>query len=66
MTAYLADSEEAGGTLVCNKDPVQIKRNQSNWQILLSDETEFTTEKIINACGLGAIKLIECIEDYPQ
>jgi L-2-hydroxyglutarate oxidase LhgO len=66
MTAYLADAENASGNLVLNKHPVKIKRNQNNWEILLSDGTEFTTEKIINACGLGAVKVIECIQDYPQ
>jgi 2-hydroxyglutarate dehydrogenase len=66
MNAYLSEAEEAGGALVCSKEPVQIKRNQTNWQILLSDGTEFTTEKIINACGLGAVKVIECIQDYPH
>lgn len=66
MTSYLSDAEEAGGTLVCNKEPVQIKSKHSHWQILLSDGTEFTTEKIINACGLGAVRLLECIQDYPQ
>jgi L-2-hydroxyglutarate oxidase LhgO len=28
MTAYLADAENASGTLVLNKHPVKIKRNQ--------------------------------------
>jgi 2-hydroxyglutarate dehydrogenase len=66
MTAYLADAENASGNLVLNKHPVKIKRNQNNWEILLSDGTEFTTEKKINACGLGARKFIQCIEDFPK
>lgn len=66
MTAYLSDVEKAGGILVFNKKPVQIRRISSHWQILLSDGTEFTTEKIISACGLGAVRFLECIQDYPQ
>jgi len=66
MTAYLSDAENTNGTLVLNKHPVKIKRYQNHWKILLSDGTEFTTENIINACGLGATKFMECIENFPQ
>ncbi len=66
MSAYLSDSEAKGGSLVYNKTPVKIEYSNSHWNILLSDETEFTTKKIINACGLGAVQFLHCIKDFPK
>jgi L-2-hydroxyglutarate oxidase LhgO len=66
MLAYLTDLEAGGGNIVYNKFPSIIEYFDNYWKITLSDETVFTTKNIINACGLGAKKFMECIKDFPS
>lgn len=66
MSSYSADLSGEYGSLICNKYPVSLETAGKHWRISLNDGSEFTSEKVINSCGLGAYDFLGKIRDFPE
>ncbi len=68
MLALQGDMENAGGTLVCDCRVEGIARLADGWRVRTGGEsaTEVDARFVVNAAGLGAVDLLDRIEDYPK
>src|SRR5688572_29359732 len=68
MLALQGDMENAGGTLVCDCRVESIARLADGWRVRTGGEsaTEVDARFVVNSAGLGAVDLLNRIEDYPK
>ena len=68
MLALQGDMENAGGTLVCNCRVESVRRVADGFLLRTAGDaaTEIEARFVVNSAGLGAVDLLNRIEEYPK